>query len=196
MARQDPARRKRTGPAQSKSVLRSAALGKDSMDDQGATQTEPSNTECKMVIPETSPDQGVALATLYGDILRAIPDRVTVCDLNGSLVFSNWKEAALLRPQRPNDQRPQCWACFFHGDRDCLHCQADEVLRTGKLQAKEVYNPMQRRFWAVSHFPVRNAAGAITMVAEMVKDVTQARRTEQALRVAKNAAEAADRAKR
>ena len=150
---------------------------------------------CTAVIPEKPTGDGMAVAALYGDILRAIPDRFTVCDLSGALVFSNWKEAALLRPQRPTDQKPQCWACFFLGDRDCMHCQVDEVLRTGKIQAKEVYNPVQRRFWAVSHFPVRDATGEITMVAEMVRDVTHARRMEQALRVAKDAAEAADRAK-
>ena len=159
-----------------------------------ALSAGPDEFECMAAILEKSPGSSVT-AELYEDILRAIPDRFTVCDLNGALVFSNWKEAALLRPQRPADQKSHCWACFFLGDRDCVHCQADEALRTGKLQAKEVYNPVQRRFWAVSHFPVRDATGEITMVAEMVRDVTHARRMEQALRVAKDAAEAADRAK-
>ncbi len=135
------------------------------------------------------------LATIYKDILRAMPDRFAVYDLNGCLIFSNWKEDVLLRPRNPTDRQPQCWACFFRGDRECMHCQVSEVLRTGKLQAKEVYNPVQRRFWAVSHFPVRDASGEITMIAELVEDVTRTRRTEQALRVAKNEAETADRAK-
>ena len=136
-----------------------------------------------------------SLTAVYKDILRAMPDRFTVYDLKGCLIFSNWKEESLLRPRSPSDPQPQCWACFFLGDRECMHCQVSEVLRTGKLQAKEVYNPAQRRFWAVSHFPVRNDSGEINMIAELVEDVTRARRTEQALRVAKNAAEAADRAK-
>ena len=135
------------------------------------------------------------LAATYKDILRAMPDRLTVCDLNGCLIFSNWKEKSQLRPRSPADPQPQCWACFFLGDRECMQCQVNVALRTGKLQAKEVYNPAQRRFWAVSHFPVRNDAGEISMIAELVEDVTRPRRTEQALRVAKNAAEAADRAK-
>lgn len=136
-----------------------------------------------------------SLVSIYKDVLRAMPDRFTVYDLSGCLIFSNWKEESLLRPRSPADPQPQCWACFFRGDRECMQCQVSEALRTGKLQAKEVYNPAQRRFWAVSHFPVRTDSGEINMIAELVEDVTRARRTEQALRVAKNAAEAADRAK-
>ena len=150
---------------------------------------------CTAPSSEKSPEGALILASLYGDIMRAFPDSFTVYDLNGCLVFSNWKDIGLLRPQSPHDPRAQCWVCFFRGDRECMHCQVGEALRTGRLQAKEVYNPVQRRFWAVSHFPVRDAAGRIAMVAELVEDVTRARRTEQALRVAKNAAEAADRAK-
>ena len=144
---------------------------------------------------EESPVSAIALAKMCRDVLRAFPYRFTIFDLAGRLLFSNWKDAALLKPPKPDAPQPQCWTCFFRSDRECLHCQVKEVLRTGKLQSKEVYNLAQRRFWQVSHFPVYDPAGRITMVAELVEDVTRARRAEQELRVAKNAAEAADRAK-
>ncbi|ABB39723.2 histidine kinase [Oleidesulfovibrio alaskensis G20] len=130
------------------------------------------------------------------DILKAIPDMLTVHDRDGNVMFSNCK---------PNEDCWQhhggtkhglrCYQCHFHGDRNCEDCYIPDVFDSGEQRVVEMYNPDMKSFRSITVFPVRDGQGDVTMVAEYVRDVTATRNLERELRVAKEAAEAADRAK-
>ncbi|WP_164561708.1 response regulator [Nitratidesulfovibrio vulgaris] len=130
------------------------------------------------------------------DILLSIPDMITVHDRNESIVFSNWKGDDLYWENLGGERHgSRCYGCYFRGEKQCDACQIAEVFDTGVQKSIELYNPEIRAFRSITVFPVHNAAGEVVMVAEYVRDVTATRRMERELRVAKEAAEAADKAK-
>lgn len=130
------------------------------------------------------------------DILLSIPDMITVHDRDEHIVFSNWKGDDLYWENLGGErQGRRCYGCYFRGEKQCDACQIAEVFDTGVQKTIELYNPEIRVFRSITVFPVHNAAGEVEMVAEYVRDVTATRRMERELRVAKEAAEAADKAK-
>ncbi|MFV0423942.1 response regulator [Oleidesulfovibrio sp.] len=130
------------------------------------------------------------------NILNAIPDMLTVHDEEGRVVFSN------CAPDRDCWQHHggtkhglRCYQCHFHGDRNCEDCYIPDVFVSGEQRIVEMYNPELKSFRSITVFPVYDADDHVTMVAEYVRDVTATRNLERELRVAKEAAESADRAK-
>ncbi|MBV8651021.1 MAG: PAS domain S-box protein, partial [Alphaproteobacteria bacterium] len=74
----------------------------------------------------------------------------------------------------------------------------DRVLATGEVEVHEVKEPYDRpapTWTLVTKFPVRGADGSITGIGTVTTDISERRAAEVALRQAKDAAEAADRAK-
>jgi signal transduction histidine kinase/ActR/RegA family two-component response regulator len=141
-------------------------------------------------------DAALAAERTLRDILTSIPDLLTVHDRAEQVVFSNWQGDNVRWETQGGDQHGRnCFGCYFRGEKNCDACQIAEVFDTGRQKVIELYNPDSRTFRSITVFPVRNAAGQVAMVAEYVRDVTEPRRMERELRVAKEAAEAADKAK-
>lgn len=141
-------------------------------------------------------DAALAAERTLRDILTSIPDLLTVHDRAEQVVFSNWQGDNVRWETQGGDQHGRnCFGCYFRGEKNCDACQIAEVFDTGRQKVIELYNPDSRTFRSITVFPVRNAAGQVAMVAEYVRDVTETRRMERELRVAKEAAEAADKAK-
>lgn len=133
---------------------------------------------------------------LLEDILNAIPDKLTVHDRNDTVVFSNWSEADSYWENRGGDRDgTACFGCYFRGEKYCDQCQVEEVFETRKQKVIELYNPKTREYRSIMVFPVARRDDEISMVAEYVRDVTATRQMERELRVAKEAADAANKAK-
>lgn len=130
------------------------------------------------------------------DILTSIPDMLTVHDRDEQIVFSNWHGDDLTWEHLGGSREGRrCYGCYFRGEKHCDSCQVAEVFQTGRQKSIELYNPELGVFRSITVFPVRNVVGEVAMVAEYIRDVTETRRMERELRVAKDAAEAADKAK-
>ena len=137
------------------------------------------------------------------DILNSIPDMLSVHD-GAHMLFSNWKMArgelnggvASAPCGAGRDSRTRlCEECYLNDGRECFSCHIQEVLATSETASMEMYDPAARIFHSVSYLPVFDSVGKVHMVLELVRDTTESRNMERALRVAKDAAEAADKAK-
>jgi PAS domain S-box-containing protein len=111
----------------------------------------------------------------------AIPDLLTVHDRDLRVVLSNWHGRAHVTEEERNS-RPHCYSGYMRRDRPCEPCPTLEVFRTGAPVTAEVVNPHTGKILEVSAHPVTDASGAIYLVTEHVRDITERRRAEAALR--------------
>ncbi len=133
---------------------------------------------------------------LLEDILNAIPDKLTVHDRQEHVVFSNWSEEDTYWENQGGERDgTACFGCYFRGEKFCDQCQVEEVFETRRQKIIELYNPKTREFRSITVFPVMRTDDDSTMVAEYVRDITATRKMERELRVAKEAADAANKAK-
>ncbi|MBQ4132250.1 MAG: response regulator [Desulfovibrionaceae bacterium] len=134
--------------------------------------------------------------SLLLDTLNSLPELLTTFSREQRIVFSNWKnnlsEAEFVG--LPGERR-LCKVCYLGSSRRCTPCHIEQVFAGGRAKSLEIYEASTRTFRSVTYYPIRNSQGEIELVGELVRDVTDARRMERELRLAKEAAEAADRAK-
>ena len=130
------------------------------------------------------------------DILNSLPELLTAFNQKKVMVFSNWKDAP--SPEelaRLGQERQICAACYLKNAQACSPCHIEQVFETGLQKSMELYEASTRSFRSISYFPIRDQTGEVTMVAELIRDITENRRLERELRLAKEAAEMADKAK-
>lgn len=137
------------------------------------------------------------------DILNSIPDMLTVHD-GTHMLFSNWKMSrgelnggAAARDFLPDRDKEPCLCdeCYLNDGRECFPCHIREVLASAETISMEMFDPVTRIFHSVNYLPVFDSVGKAHMVLELVRDTTESRNMERDLRIAKDAAEAADKAK-
>lgn len=110
----------------------------------------------------------------------AIPDLLTVHDPDLRVVLSNWHGRGHVA-QEERDSTPHCYACYMHRERPCEPCPTLQVFRTGAAARAVVANPLTGRTLEVNAYPVTDASGAVGLVTEHVRDVTESRRDREAL---------------
>ncbi len=128
--------------------------------------------------PAAPPDR---CATILQNIFNAIPDLLTVIDRDFNIVMSNWHGLDFV-PEEARRGQPHCYRLYHRRDRPCEDCHVLQVFATGQPQKLEKINPIDERIREFSLFPILDASGHITLVAEHVRDVTEQRRAEQALK--------------
>lgn len=141
------------------------------------------------------PQNGATLAFLF----NSLPEQLSTFAPE-RMLFSNWKELPLEKDlQKLPAERRLCAACYFRTATRCPNCHIEYVFQTGQQKSVEVYEASSRTFRSVCYFPVYNdAPGSTTqvlMVAELIRDITDSRNMERELRLAKEAAESANKAK-
>jgi len=84
--------------------------------------------------------------------------------------------------EEERNSRPHCHSCYMRRDRPCEPCPTLEVFRTGAPVTTEMVNPHTGKILEVSAYPVTDASGAIHLVTEHVRDITERKRAEDELR--------------
>lgn len=127
--------------------------------------------------PGTSPSP---CETMLAHIFNAIPDLLTVHDRDFNTIMSNWHGYESV----PESERlrPKCYQVYHHRDRPCDGCHALETLATGQPVKVEKVSPVDGRVREVSAYPVRDESGQVSLVVEHVRDITERRLAEQALK--------------
>ena len=162
-----------------------------------------SNAPCK-IFQEISRMPGVKAAlpqdgSILASVFNSLPEQMSTFSPE-RMLFSNWKnsppEADL---QKLPTERRLCAASYFRTATRCPNCHIEYVFQTGQQKIVEVYEASSRTFRSVCYFPVYSGASAaspkVLMVAELIRDITDSRNMERELRLAKEAAEAANKAK-
>jgi two-component system cell cycle sensor histidine kinase/response regulator CckA len=119
--------------------------------------------------------------TMLHHVFKAIPDLLTIHDRDFNTIMSNWHGHESV-PETVRRSRPKCYRVYHDRDRPCENCHALEVLATGQTAKVEKVNPVDGRIREVSAYPIRDESGRVILVAEHVRDITDRRLAEEALK--------------
>ncbi|MGC8493063.1 MAG: response regulator [Syntrophobacteraceae bacterium] len=115
---------------------------------------------------------------LLQNTFNTIPDLLTVHDRNLRVVFSNWYGREHISEEERSGT-PHCYACYMRRDKPCKTCPTLEAFRTGRAVSMEIPNPYTQRICEVNAYPVFAASGAVELVTEHVRDITDRKRSEE-----------------
>jgi len=129
-----------------------------------------------------SPGAGpIPCEAMLRHIVNAIPDLLTVHDLDFNTILSNWHGHEFV-PETDRLGQPKCYRVYHHRDHPCEDCHALEVLTTGQPVKVKKVNPVDGRVREVSAFPIRDESGRVVLVVEHVRDITERHLAEKALK--------------
>jgi len=118
------------------------------------------------------------------DVFDAIQDGISVLDRDLNIIRANgWMQRAY--PQQAPLEGKKCYAVYQQRDAQCPWCPTVKAIETGERQSTEVPYPSEHdmKGWIdLSAFPIKNERGEITGVIEYVKDISDRKRAEQAVR--------------
>lgn len=117
---------------------------------------------------------------LLRTVFNAIPELLTVHDRDFNIVLSNWK-GIKKNPPRANAAL-KCYKTYLNREEPCENCPAKQVFSTGLPLSKETINQKTGKIKEVNIFPIFNESGETIMIAESVKDITNKRYAEEALK--------------
>ncbi|MBN2563756.1 MAG: PAS domain S-box protein [Phycisphaerae bacterium] len=112
---------------------------------------------------------------------EAIPGLLTVHDRALRVVLSNWHEHEYVTWE-DRSGAPYCYVCYMHRDRPCEPCYVLEVFASGKPKHAEMTNSVDGRTREINAYPVFDESGDVVLVAQHVRDITDRKRAEEALR--------------
>jgi PAS domain S-box-containing protein len=118
---------------------------------------------------------------LLRNVFEAIPDLLSVHDRKLRIVQSNWHGRYGHVPEELRAGRPYCYDAYHPGrGKPCRPCHVMEVFRTGKPVLAEKHTPRIGHV-EINAFPILDESGAIVMVAEHVRDISDRKRAEMEL---------------
>jgi two-component system cell cycle sensor histidine kinase/response regulator CckA len=131
--------------------------------------------------PQVQEDPGGA-DTILRHVFRAIPDLLTIHDLDYHIIMSNWHGGVPVPPAAERGGRLKCYEVYLHRDRPCDQCQLRTVVATGRPQKVVKYSPVDHHIREIHAFPIRNETGRVVLVAEHVRDITENHLADKALK--------------
>jgi PAS domain S-box-containing protein len=135
--------------------------------------------------------------TLLRTVIDNLPDQIYVKDVQGSFVVANEPMVRFLGGKSlVGKENSDIFPMELAGQYEA---QEKEVMRSGEAlvdQEEEIVDPTGDSRWLLSNkVPLRDAAGQITGIVGISRDITERKRAEQELKSAKEAAEAGSEAK-
>ncbi len=114
-------------------------------------------------------------------ILDAMTELVLFLDTNLKVIWANkaMRDAFNLKPGQLNGKH--CYRALHNRSRACSICPAEKTLKTGAPQ-EVVDISSYKKNWVLRSYPVRNEKGSLSGVVEIVTDITERRRAEEAMR--------------
>lgn len=114
-------------------------------------------------------------------VLETIPDLVSVQDRDMRILFSNWHGGYDYVREEIRDRHPFCYDAYYPGTgRVCEPCHVREVFKTGKPVYSEKINP-KIGYMEARAYPLFDDSGAVVMVIEHIRDITERKRSEERL---------------
>ena len=114
-------------------------------------------------------------------ILDAMTELVLFLDTNLKVIWANkaMRDAFNLKPDQLNGKH--CYRALHNRSRACSICPAKKTLKTGAPQ-EVVDISSYKKNWVLRSYPVRDEKGSLSGVVEIVTDITERRRAEEAMR--------------
>lgn len=114
-------------------------------------------------------------------ILDSMTEPVLYLDTDLRVIWANKAMHDAFQLTTGQLNRKHCYKALHNRDKVCSVCPAQKTLTTGKPH--EVVDFLSyKRNWVLRSYPVRNEKGTLTGIVEIVTDITERRRAEEALR--------------
>jgi PAS domain S-box-containing protein/putative nucleotidyltransferase with HDIG domain len=114
-------------------------------------------------------------------ILDSITEHVAYCDTNMSILWANRSVAEAFGVSPEQLIGRHCYDVGFNRKSPCEGCPIIETIKTGQSQVGEM-TTAAGRIWYLRGYPVRNSVGNIEGVVQVSTDITELKKTEEALR--------------
>jgi len=118
---------------------------------------------------------------LLTSTFNALQDLIVVVDREMKVVTSNWK-SDIISPPRSEEMHPQICDCFTHNLMPYDPCPVKDVFSTGSMKEFEHIDPVDNKVRDFRIFPVYDTKGDVIMAVSHVRDITERKETEDALK--------------
>ncbi|SFM25677.1 PAS domain S-box-containing protein [Methanolobus profundi] len=118
---------------------------------------------------------------LLTSTFNALQDLIIVVDREMRVVTSNWNSDQIIPPQE-GDQHPQMCDLFTHDLFPHDTCPVKDVFSTGRMKEFEHTDPVDDRVRDFRIFPVYDTKGDVAMAVSHIRDITERKQTEEALK--------------
>ncbi|MEZ5335167.1 MAG: PAS domain-containing sensor histidine kinase [Methanolobus sp.] len=118
---------------------------------------------------------------LLTSTFNALQDLIIVVDREMRIVTSNWKSDLISAPDDINSHPLVC-DTVSNNLIPCEPCPVKEVFSTGNMKEFEHTNPQDHRVRDFRIFPVYDTKGDVTMAVSHIRDITERKQTEEALK--------------
>ena len=114
-------------------------------------------------------------------ILDAMTELVIYLDTDLRVIWANkaMRDAFNLLPGQLNGKH--CYKALHNRNKVCSICPAEKTLKTGEPHEVIDFSSYKKN-WILRSYPVRNEKGFLIGIVELVTDITERRRAEEALR--------------
>ncbi len=114
-------------------------------------------------------------------ILDSMTEHVAYCDTNMTILWANRSVAEASGESPEQLIGHHCYEIGYNRKSPCEGCPVTETLKTGQSRVGEM-TTAAGRIWHVRGYPVRNSVGNIEGVVQVSSDITELKKTEEALR--------------
>ncbi|WMW24923.1 PAS domain-containing sensor histidine kinase [Methanolobus sediminis] len=118
---------------------------------------------------------------LLTSTFNALQDLIIVVDRDMRIVTSNWK-GDIIEPQHPDNLHPQVRESLGPTLMPCDPCPIKEVFSTGSMNEFEHTDLTDNRVRDFRIFPVYDTKGDVMMTVSHIRDITERKETEEALK--------------
>ena len=119
---------------------------------------------------------------VFTSTLGAVDSMLVVIDRDHRIVLCNWKDHEWV-PEEEREKRPFCYQVMKNLEAPCAHCPPVKTFRDGRTRRYEDRNPIDMSYKEISVIPIFDEEGNVQYVLENVRDITERKRAEDALRV-------------
>ncbi len=118
---------------------------------------------------------------LLTSTFNALQDLIVVVDREMKIVTSNWK-SDIISPPQSEEMHPQIYDCFTHNLMPCDPCPVKDVFSTGSMKEFEHIDSVNNKVRDFRIFPVYDTKGDVIMAVSHIRDITERKETEDALK--------------